>query len=635
MKRVFLILLVIIVALPCLVLTGSGSEVIDADLAIVFTHDLHSHLDPFNYKGDSVGGFARIKSVINTVKDEHDNTIVLDAGDFSMGTLYQTLYRTSASEYSMLAELGFDAIAFGNHEFDYGFDAIRDMVNAAKINSTSLPPILCSNINATKSGLNENDLAEINVKEYSIFKKGDISIAIFGLLGRDAVSLSTDSGLSFDDFIESAKDTVSEINNLYSPDVIICISHSGTGEDVNNEDVQLAKEVPDIDVIISGHTHTLLTEPIIVGNTIIGSCGEYGKYVGQILLNVDDDVSLVSYSLHKINDSVSNDKLTQDKINSYKNEISDYLTKFGYESPNDILAYAPFSFPEQDNMSDSLSEQQLGNLISDSYIYAFEKAEGDNYIPIDVSVAPAGVIRASIYEGNVTVGQVFEISSLGIGNDGVAGYPLCSVYLYGRELWDLAEVDASVSSIMSYAQLYCSGLHYSINTNRMFLNRVYDCWLVDKNGVRVEIEDDRLYRVVSGLSSAKMLGTVKERSFGLLELTPKDAEGNIIDDLDSFIAKEANGSEIKEWKALADYLSSFPKGDNDVPVVPNRYSNIEGRKNVSDKFEIDKLFIHWNKISWIILSLIMFILFAIIIIIISIIKRKRKKKRASLALTED
>ena len=159
-------------------------------------------------------------------------------------------------------------------------------------------------------------------------------------------------------------------------------------------------------------------------------------------------------------------------------------------------------------MYDSLKEQQLGNLISDSYIYSIKNEEGMDYFNVDVAVAPLGVIRASIDSGDISVSQIYEISSLVIGPDGVSGYPLCSVYLYGRELWDLAEVDASVSSLMPYAQLYFSGLGYSCNTNRMLLDRVYDCWLIGERGERIEIEDDKLYRVVSGMSSTMMLGTV-------------------------------------------------------------------------------------------------------------------------------
>ena len=246
-----------------------------------------------------------------------------------------------------------------------------------------------------------------------------------------------------------------------------------------------------------------------------------------------------------------------------------------------------------------------------------------------------GVIRASIDKGNVTVAQAFEISSLGIGNDGVAGYPLCSVYLYGRELWDLAEVDASVSGIMSYAQLYCSGLRYSVNTNRMFLNRVYDCWLVDENGNRVEIEDDKLYRVVSGMSSVLLLGTVKEKSFGLLELTPKDKNGNVITDFDEHIAKDTNGAEVKEWKALADYLSSFPKNENGISQIPDEYKSLQGRKNIESEFKLSQIFVNWSMISWAVLVIILVLLSIIVIIVFAIIKKVKKNKKANISDAEE
>lgn len=636
MKRFASLLLLITLMFPLLILSASSEVDRKGDLAIVFTHDIHSHLDSFVLDGESVGGVARIKSVIDKVRNDYDNTLVLDGGDFSMGTLFQTVFETSASEYQILGALGYDATTFGNHEFDYGFDAVKTMINSAKNESTSLPPILCANIDAEASGFTENELNELNIYQYRIIKKGDYDIAVFGLLGRNAVELSSSSKIVFKDFIEAAKNTVSEIKNLYSPDVIICLSHSGTGDDVDDEDILLAEEVGDIDVIISGHTHTYLEEPIIVGNTVIASCGEYGENVGEILLNVEGDkTALVSYSLTKIDDSISQDQGIKSKVELFKRDISNYLIKFGYESADDVLAYSPFDFPEQSTMSDTLSEQQLGNLISDSYVYAVKEAEGVDYVPVDVAVTPVGVIRASIDKGDITVSQAFEISSLGIGNDGVSGYPLCYVYLYGRELWDLAEVDASVSEIMPYAQLYCSGLGYSVNTNRMILNRVYDCWLIDENGNRVEIEDDKLYRVVSGMSSAIMLGTVKSKSFGLLELTPKDRYGNAIEDFDQHIAIDKNGAEVKEWRALADYLSSFPTNSDDLPTIPEKYAVTEGRKNINNSFVFSEVFTKWNLVSWCFLAMISLVLFIVVIITVSIIKKKRKKKRASLALSDE
>ena len=103
------------------------------------------------------------------------------------------------------------------------------------------------------------------------------------------------------------------------------------------------------------------------------------------------------------------------------------------------------------------------------------------------------------------------------------GYPLVSVYLTGRELYDLAEVDASVSSLMDGTHLYPSGGGWEYKTNRLLLSRVYDAWLYDENGDKKAIEEDRLYRVVADLYSGQMLGAVKRKSFGLLSLEPKDS----------------------------------------------------------------------------------------------------------------
>lgn len=626
MRKAFILLFTFFFAFAPLLLSHTASASSDqADLAIAFTHDLHSHVTPFYRNGKSVGGMARIKTVIDNIRSKSANSLVVDGGDFSMGTLYQTAFTTAAIEYRMLGSLGYDATTFGNHEFDYGFDSFAEMIDVANSQSSPLPSILCSNINTASSDVSASELD--NIKPYDVFKKGKYTIAVFGLLGRDAVELSTTEPLVFSDFIESAKTTVAEIEKLYSPDLLICLSHSGTGETVNDEDIKLAEEVPEIDLIISGHTHSYLYDPIYVGDTIIASCGEYGEYVGEILFDEKNDkLTLKSYTLIKIDDSIAADPDTDTIIRSFDPLISEYLAHFGYSSPEEIISKSNFDFTEQSIMSEVLAEQPLGNLISDSYIHAVKNAEGDDYIPIDVATVPSGVIRDTISRGNITVSQIFEISSLGIGPDGLAGYPLCSVYLYGSELWTVAEIDASVSAIMPYAQLYSSGLHYSVNTNRMFLNRVYDCWLVDKNGKRIEIEDDKLYRVVSGITSAEMLGTVKGKSFGLLELTPKDSDGNPITDFDKHIIKDKNGEEIKEWKALADYIASFD-GNDGISVIPKNYSTVEGRKNINNDFVFSEIFTNWNFITWTVMLVGLLLLGIITFIVILIVRRVRKSKR--------
>jgi len=636
MKRLLSAFVCLVLILSCFLFNVSfnvnAGKNMNNKIAIVFTHDLHSHIDPFPLDGKSVGGFARIKSVIDNTKAEYPNTLVVDGGDFSMGTLFQTAFTTDAIEYRMLGQLGYDAITFGNHEFDYGFETVKDMISVANSTNENLPPILCANINATKSNLTLNTLSELNIRDYSIVTKGNFSIAVFGILGHDAVELSSASGLTFDDYIDTAKNTVTEIKKLHSPDLIVCLSHGGTGDTVKDEDIELAKEVPDIDVIISGHTHSFLRSPLRVNDTLIASCGEYGEYIGRIILSDNNGkIEFDSYELIPINDTIKPDSDTQMFIDSLKGNINEYLNRFGYTSADEIIAYSPFDFPEQQIMDDSLAEQQLGNLISDSYIHAIQKAEGDEYINVDVAIAPLGVIRASIDKGNITVSQAFEISSLGIGNDGVSGYPLCSVYLTGKELWALAEIDASVSSIMSYAQLYCSGLGYSVNTKRMFMNRVYDCWLIGENGERIEIEEDKLYRVVSGLTSAEMLSTVKGKSFGLLKLTPKDEYGREITDFDKHIVTDSNNQEVKEWKALADYLSSFSVNKEGISEIPLKYASLEGRKNISEEFILSQLFTNWNFITWAVVISGLFLIFILVLIVWKISNIIRKKRIARLA----
>lgn len=106
---------------------------------------------------------------------------------------------------------------------------------------------------------------------------------------------------------------------------------------------------------------------------------------------------------------------------------------------------------------------------------------------------------------------------MGIGKDGIAGYPLISTYLTGKELKLAAEVDASVSDFMTTARLYCSGLNFTYNPHRMILNKVTDCYLT-KDDQRIEIQDDQLYHVVTDLYTGQMLGSVNKMSYGLLSL---------------------------------------------------------------------------------------------------------------------
>ena len=181
--------------------------------------------------------------------------------------------------------------------------------------------------------------------------------------------------------------------------------------------------------------------------------------------------------------------------------------------------------------------------------------------------------------------MAFDVLSMGVGEDGTSGFPLVAVYLTGKELKAAMEVDASVTPIMPAAQLYMSGAKYAFNTKRMFFNRVYDAALTDvtfdESGTEnaYEIDDNALYRVVTGMYSAQMLGTVKSKSMGLLSLEPKQADGTPVTDFADCILYDANGNELKEWYALAAYLEQFGR-----MASPDCYADpANGCKQASDK----------------------------------------------------
>lgn len=622
MKKLFAILLVIVLALPLLAATSPFSSS-DQQITILFTHDLHSHIDTTtSSNGMQTGGFAKIKTIIN----QYPDALVVDAGDFSMGTLYQSVYTQSAIELRLLGQLGYDATTFGNHEFDYTAKGVAQMLTAAKNSGDPLPALVNCNINwDTSPGEYTADLKQAfetyGGTNYTIVEKNGISIAIFGLMGKDSDECAPTSGLVFEDIITSAKQTVAEIKANTDAQMIVCLSHSGTNSELSkSEDEQLAIQVPEIDVIISGHTHTLLEDPILHGNTVIGSCGNYGEKLGKMVLTKKEDGrwQLDSYEMLPIDNSITADTKTLQTIDSYQQLLQQYLFSFGYTAPDEVLAYSPFDFTPQNQLDTVLTEQPLGNLIADSYIYAVQQAEGKNYQPIAVAIAPVGVIRASFSKGNITVSDVYNVSSLGVGADGISGYPLVSVYLTGAELKTVAEIDVSVSKLMPAAQLYCSGLVYTYNPNRLILNRVTSVQLQNSDGTLSEIEDDQLYRVVSGMYSAQMLSAVESKSFGLLSVVPKDQYGNPITNFNDHIITGNNG-EVKEWYALASYLQSFPQ-QNGLPTIPEQYGHTLGRKNMEDSKNIIDLLKSPNKIFFLLLGVIVVVVLFFILLAFGILK---------------
>lgn len=641
-KKLVVIWLIAVIVLPLMTGMQVWAKTEPKQLDILFTHDTHSHLNSFttivNGEKKEAGGFAKLKTLIDEHKKVNPDTLVLDGGDFSMGTLIQTVYDTEAAELRMLGQIGCDVTTLGNHEFDYQSKGLADMLNAAKNSGDTVPSLVLCNVDwdaMEEAGLSEGQkqiqsaFEKYQVKDYVVVQKGNIKIAVLGVFGKDALVCAPTCELVWKDPVKAAKQTVEKIKKKEKVDMIACVSHSGTWDEADkSEDEILAKEVPDIDLIISGHTHSQLDKPIQHGNTYIVSCGEYGKSLGTISMTQKDDGrwKATSYELIPVSDEVNPDETTQAKIDALMDTVDiNYLAKFGY-TRKEVLAENDIEFNSLDEMSTRHEELNLGDIISDAYVYAVENSDNYDGDPVDVAVVPSGTVRDTYAKGEITVEAVYNSFSLGIGKDGLAGYPLISAYLTGKELKLVAEIDASISDFMTTARLYCSGLNFTFNPHRMILNKVTDCYLTGQDGKREEIQDDKLYHVVTDLYTGQMLGSVMDISYGLLSIIPKDKEGNPIEDLEEYAIMEEN-QELKAWVAIARYMQSFDDTDGDgIANVSEYYATTHGRKVVENSRNLVQLLKNPNKFFMLMIGIVTVAVLIVLLLIFFIRKVLRKRR---------
>ena len=199
-KKILSIMLAVTMLLPMVMGIPVKAATQPKQIDILFTHDTHSHSDSFptivDGKQKEVGGYARIKTLIDEKKEENPDTLVLDGGDFSMGTLIQTVFETEAAELRMLGYLGYDVTTLGNHEFDYRSKGLANMLKAAKNSGESVPELVVCNVDwesMEKAGMNEGQklirsaFDTYGVKDYVVLQKGDVKIAVVGVFGKNAL----------------------------------------------------------------------------------------------------------------------------------------------------------------------------------------------------------------------------------------------------------------------------------------------------------------------------------------------------------------------------------------------------------------------------------------------------------------
>ena len=610
-------------------------------LTIIHSNDLHSHFlgappniayTPFITGDDeTIGGFARIATVIKTVKQNRKNPVlVLDAGDFMMGSLFHMLSREHSFELKLLSMMGYDAVTLGNHEFDLKPDGLAQIITTAH-RLKQIPPIVLSNAVFSQESSKDDSLEKIftrgMVKPYLMLEKAGLRIGIFGLMGKDASEVAPfASPVTFDDPIATAQKIVKTLRETEKADVVICLSHSGLSENKKrSEDEILAREVDGIDIIISGHTHTKIKGALLVNDTIIVQAWEYGKQLGVIDIAYNDGhVFLNNYKLVDIDDKIKGDTEVFEQIEAFKDDVNRQVLAEEGLTFRKIIAETDF------DLYLKTEESNLGNLIADSIQWYINK---NDYNPADpatkvvVSIISNGVIRDPIVKGKtgqIGVCDVFRAIPLGIGFDDAEtmGYPLITIYVYPSELKKTLEVLTSVYPLKgSDYFLQVSGVQFIYNPRRMIFDRITEIRIGnEESGYQLldYSESNRnLLRIGADIYNATFLKVIGNFTWNVLDIVPKDRNGNPIDDLKTMRLdsdKQKPGiQELKEWKAVMEYIKSFPDTDGDgLPNVPEKYRNKLDRNVIEASLNPYKMLKRGTYVTWLAFSALLLGIFLIL-----------------------
>ncbi len=613
-------------------------------ITIIHSNDMHSHFlgAPPNIAytpsvtGDdrTIGGWARIATVIKKVKQDRSNPVlVVDAGDFLMGSLFHMLSREQAFELRLLSMMGYDAVCLGNHEFDLKPEGLARILTSAR-SSGKIPPLVASNVIFSAESNKDDALETIFnqgvVKPFLVLEKGGLRIGIFGLMGKDAAEVAPfASPVSFGDPIAAAQKMVKVLRETQSVDLVICLSHSGLSKNQKkSEDEILAREVDGIDIIISGHTHTKVNEALQINNTIIVQSWEYGKQLGVLDISYENgQVSLKNYLALEINDTISGDAAISKQIEAFEAQITRRVLAQEGLSFREIIAETDFDLVLQTD------ESNLGNLIADSMRWYINKFDNDPSNPPSqplVSVISNGVIRDPIVKGQsgqIAVCDAFRAIPLGIGFDEAQtmGYPLVSIYVYPSELKKTFEVLTSIYPLKgSDYFIQVSGAKFTHNPHRMIFDRVTEIWLGDEENGYQQLDYSKsnrsLIRIAADIYNATFLKVIGDYTRQILKIVPKDRNGNPIEDLKRMridADRQKPGiQELKEWKAVMAYIQSFSDTDADgLPNVPDKYRAKLGRNVAEASWNPYQLLKGGNYITWLTfaaLSLGVFILLGIV-----------------------
>ena len=581
---------------------------------ILHANDLHSNFlglgpasdyTPFTLNDDAtLGGYARQATLIAQRKQAHKDqgpVLVLCAGDYSMGTAFGAATRETGGELQLMSMMGYDATTFGNHEFDLGPAGLGQSISAAA-KAGHVPAIVASN---TKFEGNDASLAGLQrlakagvVRRYVVIERGSIRFGIFGLLGKEAMFYTSGGAVKFADPIETAKEMVKILRETEKVNVVIALSHGGLtkgadGRFIDGEDVQLAKAVPGIDIVIGGHSHTFLSGAIIVnGRTPVVQAGVNGQSLGELVVTLDGGkLTVDSHKLFPVDDTIMGDKAIANEIEKLKKNVTKIVFASRGYSIDQPLAIAPRDIPNI--FTDIPASTILANLITDSFREATKA---------DIGFSVNGLMRAPLTRGKSgvqTVYDVFAVAPLGAGVvDSTAGSALVTGYFNGQELKNMLEfllVDNPAHPGEYFPRT--SGMRFRYDPSRPKFDVVTAIELGDLDhgyrAIDITGKDERLYSLTCPLYLGQILVAIPKYTKGKLPLVAKNKDGQPLKskvealddprddtpdllppggtmDKDSIATMTGKGAvrEIKEWQAIMDHLRRLPAKKGELPVIP-------------------------------------------------------------------
>ncbi|MDD3014857.1 MAG: bifunctional UDP-sugar hydrolase/5'-nucleotidase [Candidatus Gastranaerophilales bacterium] len=396
-------------------------------LTILHTNDVHGRLEPFQYRNlkNLSGGIAGRAALIKDIKNTNKYVLTVDAGDIAQGTLFFKFFN-GIPDMQLMSDIGYDVAAPGNHEFDKGLDVFGQMTNAAKF------PFVCANISF-------KDNKNIKFDKYVIKDFGNFKIGVIGIIAENlkVMTLLGDS-VKVSDPVKELKKIIGKIK--LEVDLIVVLSHQGV-----ENDIRLAKAVPEINVIIGGHSHTLLTKPVIIrhGNnkTIIVQSGEQGIYLGRIDLKFSSKkLNSYEYKLIPVDENVKEDEIISRQVN----ELSSTVHALTAEIVGTV------EFPIDSKSSGFLST--IGLLVNE--------AISKNYPDADIVIQNNGGIRVKRYisPGNVTKADILEIFPF--ENKSVMAQ------LKGKEIKSMLESSSAYLPEVKDSFLQTKGINYTVDLSK-------------------------------------------------------------------------------------------------------------------------------------------------------------------------